>query len=40
MTIMYDVNKNIVHSQEASSASWKDIPPESSLDLVLAAVCN
>ena len=40
MTIMYDVNKNIVHSLETSPASWKDIPPESNLDLVLVAVCN
>jgi hypothetical protein len=40
MNIMYDVNKNIVHSLETSPASWKDIPPESNLDLVLVAVCN
>ena len=26
MTIMYDVNKNIVDSEETSSTSWKDIP--------------
>jgi hypothetical protein len=40
ITIMYDVNKNIVHSAETSSALWKNISPENSLDLVLAAVCN
>jgi hypothetical protein len=40
MTIMYDVNKNIVHSVETSPASWKDISPESSLEVVVAAVCN
>jgi len=40
MNIMYDVNKNIVHSLETSPANWKDIPPESSLDLILIAVCN
>jgi len=40
MTIMYDVNKNIVHSQETSSASWSDIPTGGSLDLVVAAVCS
>jgi hypothetical protein len=40
ISIMYDVNKNIVHSEETSQASWKDIPSESTLDLVLAAVCN
>lgn len=39
ITIMYDVNKNIVHSLEDSSP-WKDMPSESSLDLVLLAVCN
>ena len=39
ITIMYDVNKNIVHYLEDSS-SWKDMPSESSLDLVLLAVCN
>ena len=38
--IMYDVNKNIVHSLETSAASWKDIPPESNFELVLAAVCD
>jgi len=40
MTIMYDVNNNIVHSVETSPASWKDISPESSLEVVVAAVCN
>ena len=40
MNIMYDVNKNIVHSAETSPASWKDISPESSLEVVVAAVCN
>ena len=40
ITIMYDVNKNIVHSEETPSASWKDISPESSLEVVVAAVCN
>ena len=40
ITIMYDVNKNIVHSEDTLSAHWMDIPNESSLDLVLTAVCN
>ena len=40
ITIMYDVNKNIVDYAETSTASWKDIPSESSLNLVLTAACN
>jgi hypothetical protein len=40
ITIMYDVNKNIVHSEETLLASWKDISSESTLDLVRTTVCN
>ena len=40
ITILYDMNKNIVDSVETPSAFWRDIPPESSLDLVLTAACN
>jgi hypothetical protein len=40
VAILYDVNKNIIDSVEYSRASWKDILPESSFQLVQTAVCD
>jgi len=39
-TILYDVHKNIIHSEDHSPAFWNDISPESSFHLVALAVCR
>jgi hypothetical protein len=40
VTILYDINKNIIHSVDHSQASWEDISPESSFHLIEMAVCR
>lgn len=39
-TILYDINKNIINSEDHSPASWNEIFPESSFHLVATAVCR
>ena len=39
-TILYDINKNIINSENHSPASWNDISPGSSFNLVETAVCR
>ncbi|HXX56562.1 MAG TPA: hypothetical protein VEI96_01010 [Thermodesulfovibrionales bacterium] len=40
ITILYDVNKNILHSVDHPQASWEAISPESSFHLIEMAVCR
>ena len=40
ITILYDANKNILHSVNNPKASWTTISPESSFQLVQRAVCE
>jgi len=40
ITILYDANKNIIHSVDHHQASWTAISPESSFHLVREAVCE
>ena len=39
-TILYDINKNIINSEDHAPASWNDISPGSSFNLVETAVCR
>ncbi len=40
VTILYDINKNILDSADHSKASWKTTPSEGSMQLVHTAVCH
>ncbi len=40
ITILYDANKNIIHSEDHPQASWVTISPGSSFHLVQKAVCE
>jgi hypothetical protein len=40
LTILYDANKNIIHSADHPQASWTTITPGSSFHLVQTAVCR
>ncbi|MFI5295326.1 MAG: surface-adhesin E family protein [Thermodesulfovibrionales bacterium] len=40
MTILYDINKNIIHSADHPKAPWETISPGSGLDIVQKAVCD
>lgn len=39
-TILYDINKNIINSEDHSPAFWNDISPGSSFYLVALTVCR